>query len=143
MARDGLPDQVSAPRSARLTFRIDFDGGRLGHGKIELLEHIARSGSLSAAARAMDMSYRRAWQLLAALNAMFDEPVAITHPGRNTNGATEVTPFGRQLVVTYRRLEARLVKAAAPTLDRLLAPTAAPAVRKAAKQDRTKRRPNT
>lgn len=134
---------MSARRPARLTFRIDFDGGRLGHGKIELLEHITRSGSLSAAARAMDMSYRRAWQLLAALNAMFDQPVAVTHPGRNTSGATEVTPFGRQLVVDYRRLEARLVKAAEPTLDRLLAPPAASAASKAAKRDRAKRRPNT
>src|SRR5712671_3686647 len=58
-------------------FRVDFGGGRsIGIGKIELLEGIASSGSLSEAARQMRMSYRRAWLLLADLNTSFDQPVA-------------------------------------------------------------------
>jgi molybdate transport system regulatory protein len=133
---------VKASPPARLTFRIDFEGGRLGHGKVELLEHIARSGSLSAAARAMDMSYRRAWQLLAAMNAMFDVPVTVTHPGRNTSGATEVTPFGARLIADYRRLEARLVKAAAPTIERITAPSAASGHRKTRDRNPARRRPS-
>ncbi len=58
-------------------FRVDFGGGcSVGIGKIELLEGIARSGSLSKAARAMRMSYRRAWLLLEDMNVSFDQPVA-------------------------------------------------------------------
>jgi molybdate transport system regulatory protein len=141
VATRGLRHPVRASPSPRLTFRIDFEGGRLGHGKIELLEHIARSGSLSAAARSMDMSYRRAWQLLAAMNAMFDEPVTVTHPGRNTSGATEVTPFGERLVVAYRRLEARLARAAQPTIERITAGSTAARARKAGVRRPAKRRP--
>lgn len=110
----------SAP--ARLTFRIELERGRLGHGKIELLEHIARTGSLASAARAMNMSYRRAWELLRLMNEMFGEAVAVTHPGRNTTGATEVTAFGRWLIMAYRRLERQLAKTASATIDQLEKP---------------------
>lgn len=111
----------SAP--ARFSFRIELPRGRLGHGKIELLEHVARTGSLAAAARAMNMSYRRAWELLTLLNAMFGQAVAVTHPGRNTTGATEVTPFGRRLIVIYRRLEEKLAKATFTAIAQLDKPT--------------------
>jgi molybdate transport repressor ModE-like protein len=67
----------------------------------------------------MNMSYRRAWELLTLMNAMFGQAVAVTHPGRNTKGATEVTPFGRRLIVTYRRLERQLAKAAFATIEQL------------------------
>jgi molybdate transport system regulatory protein len=113
------------PAPPRFSFRIDFERGRLGHGKIELLERIARTGSLAAAAREMDMSYRRAWELLSTMNDMFDEPVAVTHPGRNVSGATEVTPFGAQLIRKYRKVETQLLKAARPLIDDLQQPTVA------------------
>jgi molybdate transport system regulatory protein len=113
------------PAPPRFSFRIDFERGRLGHGKIELLERITRTGSLAAAAREMDMSYRRAWELLSTMNDMFDEPVAVTHPGRNVSGATEVTPFGAQLIRKYRKVETQLLKAARPLIDDLQQPTAA------------------
>ncbi len=58
-----------------LSLRIDLDpGGRIGPGKIELLEKIAAFGSISAAGRAMDMSYRRAWELVEELNTIFGKP---------------------------------------------------------------------
>ena len=81
----------------RLFLRVELEGGRLGPGKIGLLEHIRRERSLAAAARAMGMSYKRAWDLMSTLNEMFDEPVAVTHPGRNVACATELTPFGERL----------------------------------------------
>lgn len=63
------------PASLRPVLRIDFPNAeRLGRGKIMLLEHIRETGSISAAGRAMDMSYRRAWLLVSALNTMFSEP---------------------------------------------------------------------
>jgi molybdate transport system regulatory protein len=105
----------------RLFLRIDLPGGRLGHGKIELLEHIRQGQSLAAAARAMNMSYKRAWELLSTMNEMFDEPVAVTHPGRNVAGATALTPFGERLIALYRALERRAEQATAAGLDELAA----------------------
>ncbi|MCE2645888.1 MAG: winged helix-turn-helix domain-containing protein, partial [Burkholderiaceae bacterium] len=105
----------------RLSIRIDYPGGRLGPGKVELLEHIARHGSIAAAARAMDMSYKRAWELVDTLNHMFREPVVSSQPGRNTAGATAITPFGRQVVAQYRAAEGRAAGAVAAALAELSA----------------------
>jgi len=107
--------------AARLSLRIDLDSGRLGPGKVELLEHIRERQSLAAAARAMDMSYKRAWELLSTMNEMFDEPVAVTHPGRNVAGATALTPFGERLIALYRALERRAEQATAAALAELAA----------------------
>jgi molybdate transport system regulatory protein len=90
-------------------FRVDFGGGcSLGIGKIELLEGISRSGSLSAAARQMRMSYRRAWLLLADLNASFDQSVAQATTGGRGGGGAVLTPFGERLIAGYRKMEAGL-----------------------------------
>ena len=116
------------PRPA-LFLRVELGSGRLGPGKVALLEHIRDSRSLAAAARAMGMSYKRAWGLLAALNAMFDEPVAVTHPGRNVAGATELTPFGERVVALFRAVEVSAARATAKAVDELAAASrAAPAV---------------
>jgi len=105
----------------QLFLRIELASGRLGHGKIELLEHIREGQSLAAAARAMNMSYKRAWELLSTLNEMFDEPVAVSHPGRNVAGATALTPFGERLIALYRALERRAGQATVAGLDELAA----------------------
>ena len=92
-----------------IRFRVDFgDGCSLGVGKIELLEGISRSGSLSEAARQLRMSYRRAWLLLADLNASFDRSVADTSTGGRGGGGAVVTPFGELLIAGYRNMEAGL-----------------------------------
>ena len=91
----------------RVTIRIDFDNGQhIGHGKIRLLEHIARHGSISQAARQMNMSYRRAWLLADAMNTMFDEPVIETQHGVAGGGHARLTSFGHSLVGHYRSIEA-------------------------------------
>ena len=80
---------------ARLTVRIDFAGGRrVGPGKIRLLELIDETGSISAAGRAMAMSYRRAWLLVDSLHTSFREPVVDTR-----SGGAQLTPFGREPVL--------------------------------------------
>jgi molybdate transport system regulatory protein len=92
--------------SASLSLRIDFeDAGRLGPGKVRLLEHIGATGSISAAGRAMNMSYRRAWLLVDSLNQIFREPVVLTQAGGRSGGGAELTPFGRALVERYRAME--------------------------------------
>ena len=90
-------------------FRVDLGGGcSIGIGKIELLEGISRSGSLSEAARQMRMSYRRAWLLLADLNASFDQSVARASTGGRGGGGAVLTPFGERLIAGYRKMEAGL-----------------------------------
>ena len=79
----------------------------MGPGKAELVERIAETGSISGAARAMGMSYRRAWQLVEALNKDFREPVVSTAVGGERGGGTRVTPFGRRVVALYRAAESK------------------------------------
>jgi len=96
----------------RLTLRIDFGPeNAIGPGKIRLLELLAETGSIAAAGRAMDMSYRRAWLLVAALNGMFREPVVATKLGGKAGGGAQVTAFGAAVVARYRDME-RLAQAA-------------------------------
>ena len=93
----------------KVRFRVHFgDGTTLGPGKIDLLEGIDRSGSLSQAARDMDMSYRRAWVLLESMNTSYQEPVAVTAKGGRGGGGASVTAFGHELIRIYRRFDARL-----------------------------------
>jgi len=105
--------------SPRLSVRIDLGAGRLGPGKVALLEEIGKQRSLAAAARALQMSYKRAWELLAQLNALFEVPVAIAHPGRNLDGSTELTPFGERVIALYRAVERRATQAASAGLEEL------------------------
>jgi molybdate transport system regulatory protein len=90
----------------RVTIRIDFDDGRhLGHGKVRLLEMVEAHGSISSAARAMDMSYRRAWLLVDEVNRMFATPVLATQLGGKGGGHARLTDFGRLVVDHYRSIE--------------------------------------
>ena len=92
-----------------LRFRVHFsEGTTLGPGKIDLLEGIERSGSLSQAARDMSMSYRRAWMLLESMNTSYQEPVAITAKGGRGGGGARLTSFGHELIRIYRRFDAQL-----------------------------------
>lgn len=90
----------------RLTLRIDFDEERaLGPGKVRLLELVAETGSISAAGRAMGMSYRRAWLLVDALNRTFSLLVVETRGGGAGGGGARLTPFGTGVVESYRAME--------------------------------------
>jgi molybdate transport system regulatory protein len=102
----------------KVRFRVDF-GSRcsVGVGKVELLEGIARTGSLSQAAREMRMSYRRAWLLLEDMNLSFDQPVARASVGGRGGGGVVLTSFGTRLVAGYRRLESSLQPLAALCLE--------------------------
>lgn len=106
---------------ALLTIRIDFNPmDRVGPGKIELLETIARTGSISAAGRAMEMSYRRAWGLVDDLCQIFGQPVVVTsQSGGKHGGGAQLTAFGEGLVTRYRAIERVTAEAAQPHLDAL------------------------
>jgi molybdate transport system regulatory protein len=90
----------------RLTLRVDLGSERqIGPGKIKLLELIRDRGSISAAGRAMGMSYRRAWLLIDSLNQYFSEPVVTTQLGGKAGGGAGLTAFGAALVGHYRSME--------------------------------------
>ena len=78
-----------------LSLRINLDPeGRIGPGKIELLEQIAAFGSISAAARGMEMSYKRAWDLVEEMNTIFGKPVVAAQTGGKRGGGAQLTPSG-------------------------------------------------
>jgi molybdate transport system regulatory protein len=100
-------------QEAGLTLRIDMgDDGALGPGKVRLLELIAELGSISAAGRAMGMSYRRAWLLVEDLNSLFRQPSINTRHGGKGGGSAVLTDFGRELAEAYRDIERLAAKAA-------------------------------
>ena len=79
----------------------------LGPGKVDLLEAIGRTGSISAAGRELGMSYRRAWLLVDALNHMFPDTLVSASPGGLRGGGAKLTDYGRGVAAAYRRVEAR------------------------------------
>jgi molybdate transport system regulatory protein len=86
--------------------KVEFSAGRrLGPGKVRLLDCISETGSISAAARKMEMSYRRAWLLIEELNAMFGKPVVETSAGGYGGGGAKVTDFGKKVVGMFRDME--------------------------------------
>lgn len=105
-----------------LSIRIDFDDeGRLGPGKVALLESIAREGSISAAGRSMNMSYKRAWELVADINRSFSEPLVAAQTGGKTGGGAVLTARGEELVRHYRAIERKALSATASHLKALQA----------------------
>jgi molybdate transport system regulatory protein len=93
----------------------------LGPGKVRLLELIHELGSISAAARAMEMSYRRAWLLVENMNTMFRAPVLTPAIGGTQGGGAVLTHLGREIIVRFRRMEAATRKAIAGDLAGLKA----------------------
>ncbi len=81
-------------------------GARIGPGKAALLESVHDTGSISAAARAMGMDYKRAWTLIDSLNRAFDKPVVDRATGGAGGGGAVLTPFGADVLARYRRIEA-------------------------------------
>ncbi|HZB89875.1 MAG TPA: winged helix-turn-helix domain-containing protein [Stellaceae bacterium] len=125
---------------ANLSIRVDLSPtSAIGPGKIRLLELIDATGSISAAGRAMEMSYRRAWLLVDELNQLFREPVAVTAHGGRSGGGASLTPFGKRLIEGYRRMESDAEDAVADFLSMIdVAATPArrsrtPSARKAAR----------
>lgn len=113
MKGQGSPDRTDI---GALSLRIDLPTGRIGPGKIALLEAIDREGSISAAGRALGMSYRRAWDLVDALNKLLGTAVIEASTGGYRGGGALLTDAGRQLVADYRAIEKAAQRAAEPRL---------------------------
>jgi molybdate transport system regulatory protein len=103
-----------------LSVRIDLaDDGRIGPGKIELLESIKACGSISAAGRAMEMSYKRAWDLVDEINRICRQAAVEPQTGGKNGGGAVLTPFGASLIARYRKIERNAATAARKELEAL------------------------
>jgi molybdate transport system regulatory protein len=103
-----------------LSVRIDLvDEGRIGPGKIQLLENIEACGSISAAGRAMEMSYKRAWDLVDEINRICRQAAVERQTGGKNGGGAVLTPFGTSLVARYRKIERNAASAARKELEAL------------------------
>jgi len=107
----------------RIHFRLRISRGddiAIGPGKIELLEAIARTGSITAAAKTLGMSYRRAWLLVDMMNRCFASPVVDAETGGPRGGGTRLTSLGEDVMRCYRRIEATAESANAADLAALI-----------------------
>jgi molybdate transport system regulatory protein len=104
-------------------FRLRVTSGdtiAIGPGKIDLLEAIAETRSITAAAKAIGMSYRRAWMLIDQLNATLRQPAVTSAKGGERGGGSRLTAVGEDLIARYRRIETRAAEACADDMAALL-----------------------
>lgn len=113
-----MPEQPEV----QIWIKLELAGkGEIGPGKIRLLRRIVEHGSISAAARSMDMSYRRAWQLVDELNRLFREPLVETHVGGKSRGGAQVTNLGQRVIERYDAVARRSTKVCHELLTEFLA----------------------
>ncbi|KUG07627.1 winged helix-turn-helix domain-containing protein [Solirubrum puertoriconensis] len=104
--KDLLPDTTSYRVNGRLWIEGPTDRF-LGIGRLELLQHIKVQGSISKAAQAMSMSYKRAWELVSSMNAQAREPLVSTQTGGQRGGGAVLTPTGEQALAEFEAMQAR------------------------------------
>lgn len=116
------PAPVRSKPTARFRMRINAgDAIAIGPGKISLLEAIDQTRSITAAAKHLDMSYRRAWLLLDELNRCLRKPAVESVKGGTSGGGSQVTATGRQIITLYRRVEETASKACQADIAQLIA----------------------
>jgi len=104
-------------KQAKPRLRILLGTGiAIGPGKADLLEAIGRTGSISAAAREMGMSYRRAWTLVEVMNRSFRGPLVETLTGGSGGGGAQVTRLGADVLARYRTMETKAAIAVGPEM---------------------------
>jgi molybdate transport system regulatory protein len=104
-----MPLRTQERPAPRLEPRLRFPHpgpDAFGPGKAELLRHIAATGSIRTAAAELGMSYNRAWQLVAAMNALFRSPLVERTRGGGSGGGAVLTPLGEEILTRYSRMEA-------------------------------------
>jgi molybdate transport system regulatory protein len=121
MPSSNASDKPARPTRIKLAVYIGADEHKVGPGKVALLEEIGRHGSISAAARAMGMAYRHAWEMVDDLNGCFARPVVRVAIGGRTGGGAELTPWGRELIERFRAIETLTQQTIGPAVADLAA----------------------
>ena len=113
--------RLGVRKGVKSNFRI-YSGHEvaMGPGKAALLHHIAVTGSISKAAKRMEMSYNRAWLLVRTMNRCFRQPLVAASRGGDSRGGAEVTERGKQVLKLYQRLQKRVLNAASKPLKEIL-----------------------
>ena len=112
-------DRKTAKQDLKPQIRILFRKAiAMGPGKADLLQAIVETGSISAAARQMEMSYRRAWLLVDTMNQAFKFPVVVTLTGGKSGGGAAVTDFGKEVLKRYQAMEEKARASVAQELRR-------------------------
>jgi len=96
-------------KEIRIRCWIDIDGVRFfGPGRAELLSFIDESGSIVKAAKAMGMSYKKAWDMVDEMNTRGKKPLVVARKGGDKGGGTELTDTGRKMIAKYEKLMTKL-----------------------------------
>lgn len=101
----------------RARLRLYFGDLSFGPGKADLLDAIREEGSISAAARRMGMSYKRAWTLVEEMNTSFDPPLIVSARGGAHGGGAQLTPEGEQILSAYRMVVERMLRDSGAEID--------------------------
>jgi molybdate transport system regulatory protein len=119
-AKDLSPSKANTRPEVRFRMRVmQADTIALGPGKVSLLEAVREHGSISAAARSLNMSYRRAWLLMDELNRALESPATVSEHGGQSGGGSTLTPVGEEIIRLYRDIEARAAAACAAEIEAL------------------------
>jgi molybdate transport system regulatory protein len=113
---------TSASNQPEVRFRMRIrqaDAVAIGPGKIDLLEAVREHGSISAAARSLGMSYRRAWLLIDELNSTLKTPATSSETGGTSGGGCVLTPVGEKIVRLYREIEEEAARSCSPQISAL------------------------
>lgn len=103
---------MQSTKELRVRYWIYLDGEKFfGLGRAQLLKHIQESGSISNAAKAMGMSYKKAWAMIDDMNSKSNAPYVIAKKGGQKGGGTEVTDAGKKMLEAYDNLNLKLAAA--------------------------------
>lgn len=105
-----LPGEAYSEKIRARFWITGSKSGYVGIGRVELLEGIAKHGSISQAAKSMGMSYKKAWKLIEELNAMYDEPLIVKAVGGKSGGGSVLTERGEKLIADFKLVEKKLVE---------------------------------
>nr|WP_060818236.1 LysR family transcriptional regulator [Caballeronia sordidicola] len=123
MANSTKDPTRSASGRPEVRFRMRIrqaDAVAIGPGKIDLLEAVREHGSISAAARSLGMSYRRAWLLIDELNGTLKTPATSSETGGSSGGGCVLTPVGEKIVRLYREIEEEAARSCSPQISSLI-----------------------
>ncbi len=94
------------------------NGMLIGNGKLALLEKVIETGSINAASKELDMSYKKAWKIIESMNKAFGKPLVKTETGGKKGGGTIITAEGEELIKLFRKLDKKCRKTLEKTLKK-------------------------